>query len=239
VANLTAYGILREELAKKQVKLIAVSKTVSVDEMLLIYHAGQKSFGENRALEMKEKYEQLPKDIEWHMIGTLQTNKVKYIAPFVSMIHSVDSLKLLEEIDRQAKKNNRVIDCLLEVFIADEETKHGFATSPLTPLQRRGEKEASSELSGELIDVVRAAQQLKNVRICGLMGMATFTDDVDQVRKEFSSLRQLRDEINRHIGTSAHRLINLSMGMTSDYKIAIEEGSTMVRVGSLIFGERK
>ncbi len=432
--NLIALKQLQMKLAMKNIKLIAVSKTKTVEEMLLVYNAGQRAFGENRALEMKEKYDQLPKDIEWHMIGTLQTNKVKYIAPFVSMIHSVDSLKLLEEIDRQAKKNNRVIECLLEIHIGSELSKQGlrFPPSPLTPLpngegnknadmneqssssllpvgegsgmreekdyytkqklpkallqfarfMRKESTDAESilwqllrnrqlngfkfrrqhplrehfildfycresklgiELDGavhdlkdqkeyddfrtkavaelgtqiirfrnseiitdaenvlqkildavvarspspvplpelfpspltplpdgegdknalmndsdsssllpvgegsgmreenELLDILKKSGDLKNIRICGLMGMATFTDDVEQVRKEFRSLRKLRDVLNSSFSNSQiFKFSNhLSIGMTSDYKIAIEEGSTMVRVGSLIFGERK
>lgn len=195
-------------------RLIAVTKTKPVEMLMEAYDAGFKRYGENKVQEMVTKYEQMPKDIEWHLIGHLQTNKVKYIAPFVSMIHSVDSLKLLQEINKQAAKNNRVIDCLLQIFIAQEETKFGLS-----------EEEAKELLESEEF------HQLKNVRIAGLMGMASNTDDEDQIRQEFRGLKTFYDSLNLP-------LTELSMGMSSDYLLAVKEGSTLVRVGSAIFGSR-
>jgi len=191
-------------------RLIAVSKTHPPELIKEAYAAGQRVFGENKVQEMVAKYEVLPKDIEWHLIGHLQTNKVKYIAPWVSLIHSVDSSKLAEEIDKQGKKVGRVIPCLLQVYIAKEETKFGF------------DKE-------ELLDFIKNFK-LTNIRIEGLMGMASLTDDTDQIRREFKMLHDLFVEIGN--------LKELSMGMSSDYKIAMEEGSTMVRIGTAIFGKR-
>lgn len=201
----------------QQVTLIAVSKTKTNEEILQAYNAGQRVFGENRVQEVVPKAEALPKDIAWHLIGHLQTNKVKYIAPFVAMIHSVDSEKLLQEIDKQAAKNNRIIDVLLQVYIASEETKFGLDFS-----------EAEQLLASP------GTSALKNVRIAGLMGMATNTDDEQLVRKEFSSLRDFFDRMR----AQHSQLVHLSMGMSSDYSIAVDCGSTMVRVGSAIFGER-
>ena len=200
--------------------LVAVTKTKPVALLQQAYDAGCRRFGENRVQEMAEKQPQLPADVRWHQIGHLQTNKVKYIAPFVSLIESVDSLKLLEEIDRQARRFNRVIDCLLQVYIADEETKFGL-------------------LPDEVIDLLQspALDPLSNIRITGLMGIATNTDDEAQIRQEFKSLKQLFDAL-RSIDRPNVALTDLSMGMSSDYLIAIEEGSTMVRVGSAIFGKR-
>ena len=200
--------------------LVAVTKTKPVALLQQAYDAGCRRFGENRVQEMAEKQPQLPADVRWHQIGHLQTNKVKYIAPFVSLIESVDSLKLLEEIDRQARRFNRVIDCLLQVYIADEETKFGL-------------------LPDEVIDLLQspALDPLSNIRITGLMGIATNTDDEAQIRQEFKSLKQLFDAL-RSIDRPNVALTDLSMGMSSDYLIAIEEGSTMVRVGSAIFGQR-
>lgn len=207
---------IKSELSS-HVKLIAVSKTKPVKVLLEAYHAGQKVFGENRVQELVQKYEALPKDIEWHFIGHLQTNKVKYIAPFVHLIHSVDSLTLLKEIHKEAIKNNRSIDCLLQLHIAKEETKFGLSF-----------EEAEQLLNSEEV------KQLKNICIAGLMGMATLTDDEMLIRKEFHALATFF--------TNHQSLITnpqfLSMGMSSDYKIAVEEGSNMVRVGSSIFGER-
>jgi len=191
-------------------RLIAVSKTHPPELIKEAYAAGQRVFGENKVQEMVAKYEVLPKDIEWHLIGHLQTNKVKYIAPWISLIHSVDSSKLAEEIDKQGKKVGRVIPCLLQVYIAKEETKFGF------------DKE-------ELLDFIKNFK-LTNIRIEGLMGMASLTDDTDQIRIEFKMLHDLFVEIGN--------LKELSMGMSSDYKIAMEEGSTMVRIGTAIFGKR-
>lgn len=200
---------------------MAVSKTKTVEDIQAIYNCGQKVFGENKVQELTSKYELLPKDIEWHLIGHLQTNKVKYIAPFVAMIHSVDSFKLLQEINKQAAKNNRVIDCLLQLFIAQEETKFGLS-----------EEEAKELLTSD------AFKELKNVRIVGLMGMASNTDNEAQIRKEFKSLKKFFDELNSSLCTQNSTLTELSMGMSSDYLIAVEEGSTLVRVGSAIFGSR-
>lgn len=198
------------------VTLVAVSKTKPVEDLQEAYEAGMRDFGENKIQEMCDKYVVLPKDIRWHMIGHVQTNKVKYMAPFVHLIHGVDSLRLLKEIDKQAARNERVIDVLLQVFIADEETKFGLDASELQEI-----------LSQEI-------QQLPNVRVVGLMGMATFTDDENQIRSEFKTLKSLFDQHQKN-----HPEMNIvSMGMSGDYAIAIEEGSTMVRIGSSIFGHR-
>lgn len=202
-------------------RLIAVSKTQPAEKVLEAYNAGHRSFGENKVQELVPKYEALPKDIEWHMIGHLQSNKVKYIAPFVHLIHSVDSVKLLEEIDKQARKAQRVISCLLQVHIAREETKFGFSEEEIIQLA------SSPQLA-----------QWHNVKVTGLMGMATFTDDTAQVRSEFKTLRSIFEKLKSTTLPVQFQLEVLSMGMSGDYKIAIEEGSTMVRVGSAIFGER-
>jgi pyridoxal phosphate enzyme (YggS family) len=197
----------------KEVTLVAVSKTRQNSAIIEAYQLGQRIFGENKVQELVQKFEELPKDINWHMIGHLQTNKVKFIAPFVSLIHGVDSIKLLKEIDKRAKQNNRVIDCLLQVHIATESTKFGFDIPKVN----------------EAID---SANEYQNIRIVGLMGMATFTDNKQQVIQEFSSLKTVFDTVkNEHITT-------LSMGMSGDYQLAIEQGSSMVRVGSAIFGHR-
>lgn len=201
--------------------LIAVSKTHPAENVLQAYEAGQRHFGENKVQELVAKYEVLPKDIHWHLIGHLQSNKVKYIAPFVYLIHSVDSLKLLQEIDKQAAKNGRIISCLLQVHIAQEDTKFGFSSEELETLLQ------SPELP-----------RLNSVKISGLMGMASFTDDQVQVRKEFKLLKNLFDTLSHQVLSDNVSLTTLSMGMSSDYAIAIEEGSTMVRVGSAIFGNR-
>ena len=214
--NKAAYYQLKTELDSKGVKLVAVSKTKPVKDILELYNIGHHDFGENYVQELVEKAKQLPADIRWHFIGHLQTNKVKLIAPFVQLIHGVDSLKLLKEIDRQAEKYNRVIDCLLQVHIAQEETKFGLNETEL------------NELLNE------ATEKIQYARICGLMGMASLTDDMGKVRREFQYLKTLFDKL-RVPGSPPHIL---SMGMSSDYKIAIEEGSTMVRIGSLLFGER-
>lgn len=204
------------------VKLIAVSKTHPAEAVQEAYDGGQRIFGENKVQEMTEKYELLPKDIKWHLIGHLQTNKVKYIAPFVSMIHSIDSLKLLKEVDKRAKQNDRVIDCLLQVYIADEETKFGLLPSETRELL------ASDEI-----------QKLENIRIVGLMGMATFTDDMNQIEREFASLKTLFEELSSSIEHSPQwQPKEISMGMSSDYELAIKHGSTLVRIGSSIFGAR-
>ncbi|WP_313304956.1 YggS family pyridoxal phosphate-dependent enzyme [Empedobacter sp.] len=198
------------------VTLVAVSKTKPVEDLQEAYAAGMRDFGENKIQEMCDKYEVLPKDIRWHMIGHVQTNKVKYMAPFVHLIHGVDSLKLLKEINKQAKKNNRVIDVLLQQFIADEETKFGL------------DQEEIQQIMQEEI------HHLPNVRVVGLMGMATFTEDENQIREEFRSLKFNFDSLKNNF----ENLTVLSMGMSGDYQIAIEEGSTMVRIGSSIFGHR-
>lgn len=206
----------KEELPN-DVTLVAVSKTKPVSDLMEAYKAGHRAFGENKIQEMEAKWQEMPKDVEWHMIGHVQRNKVKYMAPFVSLIHAVDSLKLLKEINKEAIKNNRTINCLLQIKIAEEESKFGM-----------DEADAASLLASE------AFKKLQNVKVVGLMGMATFTDDQNQIAEEFQKLKNSFDKFelshpNFHI---------LSMGMSGDYKIALEHGSTMVRVGSAIFGER-
>jgi hypothetical protein len=204
----------------ENVTLVAVSKTKPVPDLMEAYNAGQRIFGENKIQEMTEKWEQMPKDIQWHMIGHVQTNKVKFIAPFVSLIHGVDSLKLLQEINKQALKNSRVIDCLLQIHIAEEETKFGFNDEELETLLDSKE-----------------FQEMKNIRILGLMGMATFTNDQEKIKQEFTHLKAIFDTIQmQSIPTLA--ISTLSMGMSGDYKLAIDCGSTMIRVGSSIFGGR-
>jgi len=219
--DLLKYSEISEEAKSFGTKLIAVSKTNPAAEILQLYYAGQRIFGENKVQELVDKYEVLPKDIEWHLIGHLQTNKVKFIVPFVAMIHSVDSLKLLQEIDKQAKKNNRIINCLLQIFIAQEETKFGLSESEVKALLDSKE-----------------FQQLSNIRICGLMGMATNTDDSAQTEKEFESLRILFLDLKKSFFTKDSSFTEISMGMSSDYKLALKHGSTMIRVGSVIFGNR-
>jgi len=218
--NKEQYKEIIQELESKDVTLVAVSKTKPVEDIQELYDLGHRDFGENYVQELVDKEAQLPKDIRWHFIGHLQSNKVKYIAPFVSLIHGVDSLKLLTEINKQAVKNNRVIDCLLQVYIAKEETKFGLNET-------------------ELDDLINLStnQPFNAVRICGLMSMASFTDDMNKVRTEFQYLRTIFDK-HAALSTVNFQLSTLSMGMSSDYKIAIEEGSTMVRIGSLLFGER-
>lgn len=204
----------------EHVTLVAVSKTKPIQAIEEAYRAGQRIFGENKIQEMTDKWEQLPKDIQWHMIGHVQTNKVKYMAPYVALIHGVDSLKLLEEINKQAAKNNRVIACLLQVHIAEEATKFGFNAAELETL-----------LQSE------AFKRLNHIQVTGLMGMATFTDNTTQIRNEFVSLKKLFNHY-QSINTSNCQLNILSMGMSGDYEIAIECGSTLVRIGSSIFGVR-
>lgn len=217
--NLNSYKQIYDELQKKNVTLVAVSKTKPAEDILELYNLGQRDFGENYVQELVDKYEQLSKDIRWHCIGHLQSNKVKYIAPFVSLIESVDSKKLLTEIDKQGRKNNRVIDCLLQVHISKEETKFGFDENGLHEF------------------LYTNYTNYKNVRIRGLMGMASFTDDMKIVRDEFKCLKSLFDKYSA-LPVANFQLTILSMGMSSDYKIAIEEGSNMVRIGSLLFGKR-
>jgi PLP dependent protein len=206
----------------ENVTLVAVSKTKPVSDLMEAYEAGQRIFGENKIQEMTDKWETMPKDIQWHMIGHVQTNKVKYMAPFVSLIHGVDSLKLLQEINKQAQKNNRVIDCLLQVYIAEEESKFGLD---------------EEELSEVLKQVQHDTGEFNYIRIVGLMGMATFTDNQTQIKKEFSRLKTIFDQF-ANLNTKNCQLNTLSMGMSGDYKLAIECGSTMVRIGSSIFGGR-
>jgi pyridoxal phosphate enzyme (YggS family) len=200
------------------VTLVAVSKTKPNEAILEAYNAGQKDFGENYVQELVDKHGQLPKDIHWHFIGHLQSNKVKYIAPFVYLIHGIDSFKLLEEVNKQAKKNNRIINCLLQIYIASEETKFGLSFEECQSILTSGE-----------------FQKLQNIKVIGFMAMASNTENEDQIRKEFKSLKDFHSKIERTIN---NELPILSFGMSSDYKIAIEEGSTMIRIGSLIFGER-
>ena len=203
------------------VKLIAVSKTKPIKDILDAYNSGHRVFGENKAQELSEKQPLLPNDIEWHFIGHLQSNKVKYIAPFVDLIHSVDSVKLLGEINKHAKKNDRIIDCLLQFHIATEENKFGLNL-----------REALSIMNSDYF------KTLENVRIKGVMGMATFTDDMDLIREEFKSLKASFDELKAQHFSNINSFCEISMGMSEDYQVAIEEGSTLIRVGSAIFGIR-
>lgn len=206
---------ITKELAEKNVTLVAVSKTKPIEDIEALYELEQRDFGENYVQELVDKQAKLPNDIRWHFIGHLQSNKVKYIAPFVHLIHGVDSFKLLKEIDKQAAKNNRIIDCLLQIHIASEETKFGMDQQ-------------------ELKDAIDQLSNFPNVRVCGLMGMASFSDDLEKVRGEFRHLSNIfKTSVISHQPSAI-----LSMGMSGDYKIAIEEGSTMVRIGSLLFGAR-
>jgi len=209
-------NIIKSSLPE-HVTLVPVSKTKPVSDILEAYNAGQRIFGENKIQEMVDKYEQLHEDIEWHMIGHVQRNKVKYMASFVSLVHGVDNFKLLKEINRQAQKHNRIIDCLLQIKIADEDSKFGMGT-----------KDASEILQS------KEFSELKNVTIIGLMGMATFTDDQVQLKQEFDYLKSVHDQLK----TEHPELKTLSMGMSADYQLAIDCGSTMVRIGSSIFGAR-
>ena len=220
--NKQSFTDVTKELREKECQLIAVSKTKPISDILELYNLGQKDFGENYVQELAEKQSQLPADIHWHFIGHLQSNKVKFIAPFVYLIHGVDSFKLLKEINKQAQKTNRVIDCLLQVHIAQEETKFGFDETELTDLFTNNKSEL---------------ENLRNIQISGFMGMASFTDDTEKVRKEFRYLKSLSDKFNK-MQIDNSKLTILSMGMSGDYKIAIEEGSNMVRIGSLLFGAR-
>ncbi len=201
------------------VTLVAISKTKTVEDIMLAYNANQRIFGENKVQELVDKYEQMPKDIEWHLVGHLQTNKVKYIAPFVSLIHSVDSYKLLQEINKQGTKVNKKISVLLQIYIAKEESKFGLDEN-------------------ELNDILKDKNSFTHIQFVGLMGMATNTEDENIVRKEFASLKTLFDKIKASYFYDDIAFKEISMGMSGDYKIAIEEGSTMVRVGSSIFGGR-
>jgi pyridoxal phosphate enzyme (YggS family) len=215
------YEALLKNLQKHGITLVAVSKTHPVERILELYQRGQRDFGENRVQELLEKAPHLPADIRWHLIGHLQTNKVRYIAPFIYMIHSVDSLRLLAEIEKQAAKAGRTIDCLLQFHIAEEETKFGLS-----------EDEADALLQSQ------EYQAMRHVRICGVMGMATFTDNTDQVRAEFRHLRSIFERLRVRYFAHAPHFREISMGMSSDWQIAVEEGSTIVRIGSLIFGPR-
>jgi len=205
----------------KGVKLVAVSKTKPNADILEAYHAGHKIFGENKVQDLVQKYEQLPKDIEWHFIGHPQTNKVKFIAPFVSLIHGVDSLKLLKVIDSEAFKNKRKINCFLQFHISDEDTKFGLT------LSEAGEILKSSDF-----------KSINNVIIAGVMGMATYTEDIQQIRNEFKMLKTIFKTLKNEYFSGVKNFSEISMGMSDDYIVAIEEGSTMIRVGSKIFGER-
>lgn len=205
----------------QNVTLVAVSKTRPTADILEAYNAGQRIFGENKIREMSEKFEALPKDIAWHMIGHVQTNKVKFMAPFVGLVHGVDSLKLLQEINKQAAKHNRVIDCLLQMHIAEEETKFGLNEAELLELLGSG-----------------AFASLKNIKVKGLMGMATFTEKQSTIQREFKYLKSVFDNLKQRPESENFTAVILSMGMSGDYKLAIECGSTMVRIGSSIFGQR-
>jgi pyridoxal phosphate enzyme (YggS family) len=205
----------------ENVTLVAISKTKPNEDIMAAYEVGQRIFGENKVQELTQKYDELPKDIEWHFIGHLQTNKIKYIAPFVTLIHAVDSLKLLKAIEKEASKNDRVINVLLQFHIAEEETKFGLNLD-----------EAEAILTSDELN------SLKNVEICGVMGMATNTDDENQVKREFRNLKEIFDLLKEKYFSESSHFSELSMGMSGDYKIAVEEGSTMVRVGSNIFGVR-
>ncbi|HTF82424.1 MAG TPA: YggS family pyridoxal phosphate-dependent enzyme [Cytophagales bacterium] len=218
-SNLVYY---RKVVAPYQAKLVVVSKTHPVDLVLQAYHQGQRIFGENRVQELVEKHEALPKDIEWHLIGTLQKNKVKYIAGFVSLIHSIDSLELLKEVNKQAFKAHRVLPCLLQVHIAEEETKHGFLTSELIQMIQQG-----------------VIQEMHHVKILGLMGMATHTTNKDKIRAEFATLKDLFDRIKSlTVNSDNIEMRELSMGMSGDFEEALAQGSTMIRIGTAIFGNR-
>ncbi len=211
---------LKKELPEKA-QLVAISKTKPNEAIMEAYNAGHKIFGENRVQELTQKYEELPKDIIWHMVGHLQSNKVKYIAPFVHLIHGVDKPKLLKEINKQGRKNNRVLDVLLQFHIAEEDTKFGF-----------NYQEAEEILESS------SFKEYEYVRICGVMGMATFTDDEGQIRKEFKQLAQIFQKLKENYFKEIPDFKEISMGMTNDYQIALEEGATLVRIGSLIFGKR-
>ncbi len=216
--NEVAYQSIIQELKPQQVTLVAVSKTKPISDIEILYNLGQRDFGENYVQEFVEKVPQLPADINWHFIGHLQSNKVKYIAPFVHLIHGVDSLKLLQEINKQALKNNRIINCLLQVYIAQEESKFGLDEQ-------------------ELEKVFHELHELANVKIVGLMGMASFSEDTNKVSSEFKYLKLLYDKYSQLL-TPNSQFQTLSMGMSGDYKLAITTGSNMVRIGSLLFGTR-
>ena len=212
---------IKKEIDSVSVRLIAVSKTKPTTDILEAYDAGQRIFGENQVQELVEKYNSLPKDIEWHLVGHLQTNKVKFIAPFISLIHGVDSFKLLKEINKEAIKKNRTINCLLQIYIADEDTKYGL-----------GFDEAIELLSSD------EYTQLKNIHVVGVMGIATYTDNQSQLKEEFYELKTFFNGLKESFFKNDAEFKEISMGMSADYKLAIKEGSTMVRIGSDIFGKR-
>lgn len=220
--NTAKYKNIINELADKHAILVAVSKTKPVEDIFELYNLGHRDFGENYVQELVDKSVSLPADIRWHFIGHLQSNKVKYIAPFVHLIHGVDSFKLLKEISKQGEKAGRRIDCLLQVHIAQEESKFGFNEEELILA----------------MDQVNSSK-ITHVRICGLMGMASFTTDMNVVRTEFKHLKKIFENTRTRLPVSQHPMEILSMGMSSDYKIALDEGTTMVRIGSLLFGERE
>ncbi|GAB5550694.1 MAG: YggS family pyridoxal phosphate-dependent enzyme [Saprospiraceae bacterium] len=215
------YSKIRKQLDQAEVTLVAVSKTKPLEQIQEMYEKGQRIFGENKAQELVDKYEALPKDIKWHFIGHLQRNKVKYIAPFVSLLHGVDSLRLLKEVNKQAQKNDRTIACLLQFHIAEENTKFGLDWS-----------EAQEMLDSEMF------KAMEHIEIQGVMGMATYTDDLTQVRKEFQRLKEIHRQLKQTYFSNQASFKEISMGMSGDYELAIEEGSTMVRIGTLLFGER-
>lgn len=204
-----------------RVTLVAISKTKPNEDILEAYNEGQRIFGENKVQDLTKKYEELPKDIQWHFIGHLQTNKIKYIAPFISLLHAIDSLKLLKAVNKEAAKNNRVIDCLLQFHVAQEESKFGLKI-----------KEGK-----ELLEMDEFAT-LNNIRIVGIMGMASYTDDIEQIKNEFKTLKNIFSTLKKDYFSEAQYFSEISMGMSGDYPLAIEQGSTMVRVGSSIFGAR-
>jgi hypothetical protein len=224
MVNTQAWQSIHEELLQKDVTLVAVSKTKPIADVQALYELGQRDFGENYVQELVEKFEALPTDIRWHFIGHLQTNKVKYIAPFVHLIHGVDNEKLLMEINKQGAKNNRIIDVLLQVYIATEDTKFGLDDNELVELVN---------------NYTQQLDKYSHVRICGLMGMASATDNLLQVRKEFAKLRALFVQLSQQQLLNQPAFKYCSMGMSSDYAIAIEEGSNIVRIGSLLFGKRE
>ena len=217
------YQKIKQELSLKNVTLVAVSKLKSAEEIMEAYHAGQRDFGENYVQELVDKYKTLPKDIRWHFIGHLQSNKVKYIAPFVHLIHGVDSEKLLNEINKQGTKIDRNISCLLQIHISAEETKFGLD---------------EEELETIISKIISDQKVYDHVSIKGMMGMASFTEDNDLIKTEFKKLKKLFDRSNYQLSIANCQLTTLSMGMSADYSFAVEEGSTMVRVGSLLFGSR-
>lgn len=223
MVNVDAWKELQAELIPQNITLVAVSKTKPVADIEALYQLGQRDFGENYVQELAEKQPQLPTDIRWHYIGHLQSNKVKYIAPFVHMIHAVDSFKLLLEINKQAAKHNRIINVLLQAYVAEEESKFGMDDKEII----------------EFLDYYQAQKnELNHVRICGLMGMASFTEDMQQVHNEFKHIATIFGNLKKSYFLFDEQFNTCSMGMTGDYKIAIEEGSTMVRIGSMLFGSR-